>query len=209
MAEDALEIVKHRNDFYKENYRKTTIALLVMVVINACSLSLNYYLFKNRPSPEYFATTQSGSLIRLQPLSVPVVSASALLEWATRAAVAAYSYNFVDYRKQLQEASEYFTPSGWKNFEQALTASRNLQTVMASKLVATAVATGAPVIEDQMVLFGRYTWRISLPILVKYDSANRSFTQSLVIRMIVQRVPTLNTPKGIAITQFIAAPGRS
>ena len=206
MAEDALEVVKLRSDFYKDNYRKTMMALLLMIVINGASISLNYYLIQNRPSPEYFATTQSGSLIKLQPLSMPVVSASALLEWANRAAVAAYSYNFVDYRKQLQEASEFFTPSGWRNFEEALVSSRNLQTIRASKLVATAVATGAPRIEDQMVLFGRYTWRISIPILVKYDSANRSFSQSLNIKMIVQRVPTLNTPKGIAISQFIAAP---
>ena len=190
MAEDALEVVKLRNNFYKDNYRKTMIALLLMVIISGMSVSFNYYLITHRPQPEYFATDASGRIIKLQPLSAPVVSASALLEWATRAAVAGYSYNFVDYRKQLQQASQFFTPSGWKNFELALTRSRNLQTVMASKMVATAVATGAPVIEDQRVLFGRYTWRISLPILVKYESANRSFSQSLVIRMNVQRVPS-------------------
>ena len=148
--------------------------------------------------------------MKLYPLSVPVVSNSYLLSWVNQAAVAAYTYNFVNYRAQLQSASDYFTPDGWRGFEQALTASRNLQTVIARKLVATAVATGAPVIEDQRVIAGRYSWRISLPILIKYESASTQFKQSLVVRMIVVRVPTVDNPRGIAIQQFIAgAPAKS
>lgn len=203
---NALEIIKHRSDFYVDKYRKTTIALLISVVLNVLLFFACYGLYDSRPSPEYFATTASGAIIKLQPLSQPIVSPSALLEWATRAAVAAYTYNFVDYRKQLEDASHYFTPDGWRNFETELTKSRNLQTVIASKLVATAVATGAPVIEDRMVIFGKYTWKVSLPILVKYDSASNNYTQPLIIKMLVQRVPVLNNEKGIAISQFVASP---
>lgn len=203
---NALETVKNRSQFYVDQYRKVTIALLTMIAINAGLVSLAYYQFTNKPSPQYFATTASGAIIRLQPLSAPIVSPSALLEWATRAAVAAYTYNFVDYRKQLETASHFFTPNGWSNFEDELKKSRNLQTVIASKLVATAVATGAPVIEDRMVLFGKYTWKVSIPVLVKYDSASTNYTQPLIVKMIIQRVPVLNNERGIAISQFVASP---
>lgn len=203
---NALETIKNRSNFYVDQYRKITMALLFMIVINGALVSFAYYLFSNRPSPQYFATTSTGSIIKLQPLSQPVISPSAVLEWSTRAAVAAYTYNFVDYRRQLEEASHYFTPNGWRNFEEELKRSRNLQTVIASKLVATAVPTGAPVIEDRMVLFGRYTWKISIPILVKYDSASTSYNQPLIVKMIIQRVPELNNERGIAISQFIASP---
>ena len=203
---NALETIKNRSNFYVDQYRKITMALLFMIAVNGALVSFAYYLFSNRPSPQYFATTATGSIIKLQPLSQPVVSPSAVLEWSTRAAVAAYTYNFVDYRRQLEEASHYFTPNGWRNFEEELKRSRNLQTVIASKLVATAVPTGAPVIEDRMVLFGRYTWKISIPILVKYDSASTSYNQPLIVKMIIQRVPELNNERGIAISQFIASP---
>lgn len=203
---NALQTVKNRTDFYVDQYRRVTIALLVMIVINGCSLAFSYFLYSSRPDPEYFATTAEGRLIKMQPLSAPIVAPSALLEWATRAAVAAYTYNFVDYRRQLEEASHYFTPKGWRSFEGELKKSRNLQTVIASKLVATAVPTGAPVIEDRMVIFSTYTWKVSIPVLVKYDSASTNYTQPLIIRMLIQRVPVLNNAKGIAISQFVATP---
>ena len=205
---NALEIIKNRDTFYKDQYRKVTVALIVMSLVNCILVAFSYYLYASKPKPEYFATTATGAIIKLQPLSQPIVSPSALLEWSTRAAVAAYTYNFVDYRSQLEQASHYFTPNGWRNFEEELKRSRNLQTVIASKLVATAVATGAPVIEDRMVLFGKYTWKVSIPILVKYDSASKSYNQPLVVKMIIQRVPELNNERGIAISQFIASPSQ-
>lgn len=203
---NALETIKNRSNFYVDQYRKVTIALLVMVALNAALVAFAYIQITNKPQPEYFATTSSGRIVKLQPLSQPIVTPSVILEWSTRAAVAAYTYNFVDYRKQLEDASHFFTPNGWRNFEEELKRSRNLQTVIASKLVATAVPTGAPVIEDRMVLFGRYTWKVSIPLLVKYDSASTSYNQPLVVKMIIQRVPELNNEKGIAISQFVASP---
>ena len=91
-----------------------------------------------------------------------------------------------------------------RNSELVRVQTRNLQTVIAQQLVATAVATGAPVIEDQRVIAGRYSWKIAMPILVKYQSANKNYSQSLVVRVIVQRVPVYANPKGVGIVQFIA-----
>lgn len=205
---NALEVIKHRSDFYVDKYRKVTTLLIIMVAINAFLIFSCYVLYNTRPNPEYFATTATGGIIKLQPLSQPIVSPSALLEWATRAAVSAYTYNFVDYRRQLEEASHYFSPNGWRNFEEVLKSSRNLQTVIEQKLVTTAVATGAPVIDDRMVLFGRYTWKVSVPVLVKFESASKTYTQQLIVKMLIQRVPVLNNERGIAISQFVAAPAK-
>ncbi len=204
MADGTLEMVMLRNNFYRDNFHRCIFVLIVSIVVNLVSIFGMYYAFSHQPSPKYFATNPQGRIMRLYPLSVPMVSNSYILSWANQAAVAAYTYNFVNYRGQLQKASDYFTPQGWKGFEQALASSRNLQTVIARKLVATAVATGSPVIEDQRVIAGRYSWRISLPVLIKYESASTRYKQSLVLRMIVVRVPTVDNPSGIAIQQFIA-----
>lgn len=204
MPEDALQLVQLRNNFYRDNYRRVVIIVLLLVVANAILGGGVYYLFTNRPSPQYFATSPDGRITKLYPLSQPVISTPALLNWVTQAAVAAYTYNFVDYRKQLQDASEFFTPEGWRNFEEALVKSRNLETVIAKKLVVTAVPTGAPVVTDRRVIGGRFSWKISMPVLVKYQSASTSYQQPLVLTIIVTRVPILSDPKGVAITQFIA-----
>lgn len=204
MAEDALQIVQLRNNFYRDNYRKVVVILLLLIISNVILAGGVYYLFTHRPKPDYFATSPDGRITKLYPLSAPVISTSALLSWVTQAAVASYTYNFVDYRKQLQDASAFFTPDGWRNFEDALVKSRNLETVIAKKLVVTAVPTGAPVIVDRRVINGRFAWKVSMPVLVKYQSSSTSYQQALVLTIIVTRVPVLSDPKGIAISQFIA-----
>lgn len=205
MSEDALQLVQARNNFYRDNYRRMILVVLLLLGIVVALCGVVFYQLTHVPPNQYFATSADGRITKLHPLSVPVVSTSALLQWANQAAVAAYTYNFVDYRKQLQDASEYFTPKGWKNFEAALRSSRNLETVLARKLVVNAVATGAPVVLNQGVIRGRYAWKVQIPLLVSYQSASTMFQQPMIVTMIISRVPMLDVPKGIAIAQFIAA----
>jgi len=198
-----LEFVMLRNNFYRDNYRRVVSALLVMIVVIFVLISIIFYQIASIPTPKYFATSSDGRITQLYSLDAPLMPPDQLLQWAARAAVAAYSYNFVNYREALQGVQNYFTPEGWRNFENALKSSRNLEMVIEKKLVSSAVATGAPVILDQGVVNDRYAWKVQVPILVSYQSASENTQQPLVITMIISRVPTLNTPRGIAIASFV------
>jgi intracellular multiplication protein IcmL len=203
MADDALELVKLRNNFYRDNYRRVVGALLIMLVIIVALVGTVFYQLSTRPEPRYFATSSDGRITPIYALNDPVVNTEDLLQWAVRAAVAANCYNFVDYREKLQQVQNYFTPDGWKYFETALQGARTLETVIAKKLVVSAVATGTPVIIDQGVINGRYAWKVQLPLLVTYQSPNELTQQPVMATMIVTRVPTLNVPRGIAIASFV------
>jgi intracellular multiplication protein IcmL len=209
MADDALELIRLRNNFYRDNYRRVVGALLLMIFINLILGAMVFYQIANRPAPQYFATSVDGRITALYPLSDPMIPPSELIQWANRAAVAAYTYNFVDYREALQQVQNNFTPDGWKYFEEALKGARTLETVLAKKLVVSAVATGAPVILEQGVINGRYAWKVQMPLLVTYQSPNEQTQQPIIVTMTVSRVPTINTPRGIAIVSFVAAVGTS
>lgn len=209
MPEDALELVRLRNNFYRDNYRRLAVALLVLLGLNAILVGMVVYQYTTRPEPRYFATSADGKITPLYALDVPVVSASALLSWANEAAVAAFTYNFSDYRKALQSASEFFTPEGWKDFQVALESSNNLNAVITKKLVVSAVATGAPVIIDQGVIYGRYSWKVQMPLLVNFQSASTNYQTPLLVTLLITRVSTVYVPTGIAIAQYIAAPAGS
>lgn len=200
--EDALQAVRLRNNFYRDSYRRVLAALLLMVLVNIAFAVAILFMVSNKPTPQYFATTSDGKVIRLYPLSAPVVTTSELLQWATVAATSANTYNFVNYRAELQKAAEYFTPQGWSEYQDALRASRNLEAVVNRKLTVSAVATGAPVVLDQGVIGGRYKWKVQLPILVTYESTGTKITQPSEVTMLITRVSTLETPKGIAIDAF-------
>jgi len=207
MKEDALQVVKLRNDFYRDNYRKVVAALLISFFIVLTLAGALFYIVTHPPAPRYFATSNDGRLVPLIPFDRPNLNNSTVLEWANTAATAAYSYNFVNYRQALQQAADYFTQEGRQMFFNAVKSSNNLQAVIAKKLIVSAVATGVPVVLEQGVMLGRYTWKVQIPMLITFQSASQFSQQSVTVTMLIVRVSPLASPRGIGISQFIVSGG--
>jgi intracellular multiplication protein IcmL len=208
MADDALQTVMLRNEFYRDSHRKIVGVLLLAVLIIIILGSALGYMVTHPPAPRYFAVTSDGRLTPMVPLDQPNISRSALVQWANTAAIAAYTYNFVNYRQELQAASEYFTPKAWQDFITELNNSNNLSAVISKKLIVSAVATGAPVVTQEGILDGVYMWRVVMPMLVTYQSASEFSQQPIMVNMLISRIPTLNSARGIGIAQFVVS-GRS
>lgn len=207
MTSEGAKLVGLRNEFYKDNYRKTLVILAVSMLINLALVSGLVCLLLNPPKPKYFATSINGRITPIVPLNQPNQSDSAVLQWASQAAVSTFTYSFVNYREELQAASEFFTPQGWREFLRALSASNNLEAVRTKRLVVSAVLTQAPVILDKGIMTrGTYSWRIQMPVVVTYQSASEFSQQRNIVTMLVTRVSTLNTPRGIGISQFVVSP---
>jgi intracellular multiplication protein IcmL len=206
MPEDALKTVEMRNKFYKDGHTKIIAGLLLSILINLITIFMFVYMLLHPPAPKYFATSINGRITPLVPLDQPNQSDAAVLQWANQAAIAAFTYNFVNYRNELQSSSGFFTAEGWTQFLQALEQSNNLDAVKAKKLIVSAVATRAPIILQKGLLGGNYAWRIQMPILVTYQSASEFSQQNNVVTMLVTRVPSINSPRGIGISQFVVGP---
>ena len=204
--DDSLAVVNLRNNFYKDSQRKVIVALMVSVAVNFILGFLVIYMITHPPAPKYFATSINGRITPLYPLDQPNQSDSAVLQWANQAAIAAFTYNFVNYREELQASSGFFTADGWEQFLTALDQSNNLDAVKSKKLIVSAVATRAPVILQKGILNGRFSWRVQMPILVTYQSASAFTQNNYVVTMLITRVSTLNSPRGIGISQFIVGP---
>lgn len=206
MAEDALTTVLVRNSFYRDGQRKILVILLISMLVNLGLTVMVIYIIMHPPEPKYFATSINGRITPLFALNEPNQSDSAVLQWANQAAIAAYTYNFVNYRSELQASSGFFTAEGWDQFLTALQQSNNLDAVKAKKLIVSAVATRAPIILQKGILNGLYSWRVQMPILVTYQSASEFSQQNNVVTMLITRVSTLNSPRGIGIAQFVVGP---
>lgn len=206
MAEDALAAVALRNKFYRDGQRKLVNALIISLIVNLIMAFMLYYDVTHPPLPKYFATSINGRITPLFPLDEPNQSDSAVLQWANLAAIAAFTYNFVNYRNELQASSGFFTAEGWTQFLNALQQSNNLDAVKAKKLIVSAVATRAPIILQKGLLNGVYSWKVQMPLLVTYQSASEFSQSNNVVTMLITRVSTLNSPRGIGISQFVVGP---
>src|SRR5690348_12771410 len=103
-VDDALVLIQTRNAFYKQKYYWGLAILLLCVAVIVVLSSILGYLAKNPVKPFYFLTDSVGRLIQEIPVTTPNMSDDAVSGWVVEAVEAANSYNFMNYRAQLQNA---------------------------------------------------------------------------------------------------------
>lgn len=202
----ALELIMLRNMFYRDNYRCALSALLLLLVINCLLVGAIIYKVMNPARPQYFATTPDGRMINWHPLTDPVVTDDFVLQWSANAVRQVFSLDFIHWRQQLQSASSYFTPSGWKYFLQSLKQSNNLETLTNLKMVSNAEITGSPQILEQEIVGNQYAWKVQMPILVTFINGQRTIPMPMNVTLIVLREPVQEYPDRIAINDFLPVP---
>lgn len=205
ISNSALTAVVTRNEFYRDGYRlMQKIAFFEGIAILALVSTLILFMIVTEPQNRYFATTSDGRLIPMVALSQPNLSDAALLSWVAQATTETMTFGFHDYRARLQENSKYFTRRGWESFTSALQASRVIEAVETRQQVVSAVPSSAPIIISEGVVGGQYRWIIEMPLVVTYKSGSSSRPDSMQVRLMVVRVPTLDNPSGVGIEQWIA-----
>lgn len=160
-----------------------------------------FYLEITKTKQTYFAQSTDGILTKMTALDVPNVSTNTLLRWVSLAVTSAYTLDFVDYQQTLDSLKQYFTKSGYANFLEA--SNDRLQTIIKQKLIVTAVVAGTPILLGEGEIYGFYSWRIQIPILLSYQGASEKSTkQNLAVSLLVMRVPTKEAHSGIGIAQI-------
>lgn len=194
-----------RNEFYRDGYRTMLRVVMMLVMVIAAQIAVMVYVVKtNRMEYRYFATTEDGRLIPMAPLNEPNLSSPALMSWVAQSATEVMTFGFNDYRRRLQEASRNFTRRGWESFSTALQRARIIETVEANMQVVTATPTGAPVIQSEGVVQGRYQWVVQLPMALTYQAGSKTRTDNLLVTLVIVRVPRLESSNGVGIEQWIA-----
>lgn len=201
----SLETVVLRNDFYRDGHRSLLrLAIIQCVAIVGLIVAMFYIIHVHQPENRYFATTEDGRLIPMVPLNQPNLSTPALMSWVAQSATEVMTFGFNDYKRRLQESSRNFTRRGWENFTQALQRSRIIDMVDTNQQVLTAAPQGAPILESEGVVQGRYQWTVQLPMILTYQSGSKTRSDAILVTLVVVRVPRLESPNGVGIEQWIA-----
>ncbi len=194
--------IETSNRFYRASYHSVIAALVIAVLVLIGMVFFVLYQIFHRPLPVFAARSQNGLAMQLTAHTDPNLLSTTLTTWAGKAAVAAYTFDFVNYQKQIALARPYFTAAGWNDYQASIASL--IQTITQNQLFVNGVVSAAPVISNQGELPGRgYTWRVQIPFLVTYQSANELSRRSFTVVITIVRVPTYLNPAGIGIDQFV------
>lgn len=204
-----LAMVFERNAFYRRQYFLALMGFFFTLLVNGVLLVVLAYVIKHPTAPVYFAADEVGRLIRVVPVDQPNMSTDEVEAWAVKVATDTFSYNYVNYRDQLQSVQRYYTNYGWTQYMKALQSSNNLVALTQRQMIQTAVPVEKPQVLAEGILGGAYAWKFKMPMLVTYwlppyDDQSR-FSNALEVTMIVQRQPILQSDHGLGVLQMIGS----
>lgn len=209
MMATGLQMVFDRNAFYRRQYLWTLLAFILSMLTNVVLVFVLAYVIRHPTAPMYFAADEVGRLIQVIPVDQPNMSDEDVEAWAMRVASATYSYNYVNYRSQLQEVQRFYTSYGWTRYLNALQSSNNLVALNERRMIQTAMPVAKPSMLAKGILGGAYAWKFKMPMLVTYwmppyDDQSR-FSNALEVTIIVQRQPILQSDHGLGVLQIIGS----
>lgn len=205
---DPIQLILERNEFYKRLHFLALGVFGLSMFVSVFLLCILYYIYTHPVEALYFATDDESRLIPIVPVNKPNMSNDQVAAWTVTAVQKAFSYDYVNYRLQLQNAQKYFTNYGWNKYMEAIKANNNLLAISQRKMVAVATVAGAPKLVTQGVLSGAFAWKFEMPVLVTYmtppyDDKSR-FSNPLDVTVIVQRQSQLQSYEGLGILQMVA-----
>jgi intracellular multiplication protein IcmL len=204
---NALEMIFVRNTFYRRLYHLALATLIQMLIVIGLLSGMLFYLIMNPPKPIYFATDPMSRLIEVVPVDRPNMTLKEVSDWVVDAVQSTYSYNYINYRTELQNAQKYFTNYGWRNYMKALTASRNIVGLTNRQMIISASVIDTPKVIREGSLSGSYAYRMTMPLLVTYSlppyDSKSKFSNALQIDVLVERMPILQSYKGLGVLQMI------
>ena len=193
---------RSNNLFFRNHYLRVIWLLVVMIFTIICLSIVLWYQVLHKPLPPFYAVTADRHAMGLVAYDEPNLMPATLIRWASKAAVAAYTFNFVDHDKQINAARGYFTPGGWDAYQDAISAT--VDRVVKHQLFVYGVVSEAPVISNQGDRPQQgYSWRIQIPFLATYQSAEESRSTEYFVVVTIVKVPTTINPDAIGIESFL------
>lgn len=153
---------------------------------------------------EYFAQNVRGGLTRIYPLTEPYVAADKVREFASKAMVATFTYNFSRFKEEVDQLERFYTPEALANIKSELVRIGLLERIETKRVNSVAQATRTAIITNSgegMCGNARcYKWRVEIPVMVTFEGETSRATQpELRLVVIVQRASELEKEEGIAV----------
>ena len=191
--------------------RRFTIYTIIGICITLAIILLMLYLFSVYPKYRTIQTIDNSVICELKPEENPMLTDVAIQDFAKSAVLSAYSFDYVNWRTQVENATtRYFTSDGRAAFNKAIRSSGSLNYIISNTLIMKSMAISSPQIEEKGVdNKGVPYWIVRMPISTEFFTGN---TKAADVQKFVAQVKVVSTkrdafnPKGLGVYSMILKP---
>ena len=169
------------------------IAFVIIVVVGVSAMVIHQRGGIGGPPPPNVED------LRRDHLAAPGLTDQQVLEYSTEVLAKAVTFDAREFYNQLAELRPYFTNDGWTLFERTLERIDVVNMMQSGRFVVTPELAGDPRVTSSGVDAAIYQWRVSVPLKITLQSADRSMDRVMFAHARIIRQTLDAHPEGIAI----------
>lgn len=204
-AEQGMEKVQLRNDFYRDSDKKLFIAAIASVVGLVAQSLIAFSVFTAKNERVYFATDKNGSIVQLYALGQPNQKDAVVSQWVANALVDTFSFNFTDYKTRLNESTmEWFTKEGAEGLLSALNSAEVIKALLDRKMILSLALESTPVLlEQKQNENGVWIWTFQVNGVMTYRTQTQESSSKVTFMVQVDRRSVMENADGLGISKVI------
>lgn len=192
--------------------RKALQVALVTSAISLLQIPVSTWLVWQvaHPPVRYFATF-NGNVLPQYPTSEPAYTDDDVIAFGDRLIRDAFQLDFKNYRTQIGDQQQKFSPEGFSSYYTSLTGSNLFEKVKTEKMIMSANVTRKGTIyrRGREGENGPYMWEIQYPVTLSLDGQTHSLPpQNFIFIVHIQRTDVSVKPTGIEAASIVTRDAR-
>ena len=194
-----------------QSTRKLVIYLAIGLIASCILLAVVIFAWTSYPKYTVVQTVDNSALCEISPQANPLLTDVAIEDFAKNAVLHAYSFDYVNYRDQInQSTTRFFTTDGRAAFNRALRNSGSLDHIVNNNLIMKAQATQSAQIEEKgLDQFGKPFWIVRMPIRTEFytGATNPVDKENFIaqVRIVTDQRDAFN-PRGLGVHSLTLRP---
>ena len=204
-AEQGLQKVQLRNDFYRDSDKKLFLAAAISVIGLIAQSLIAFSVFTAKNERVYFATDKNGSIVQLYALGQPNQKDMVVSQWVANALVDTFSFNFTDYKNRLNESTmTWFTKEGAEGLLSALNSAEVIKALLERKMILSLSLESTPVLlEAKQNESGVWIWTFQVNGIMTYRTSTQESSSKVTFMVQVDRRSVMENADGLGISKVI------
>ena len=200
---DISEQVWARNNYYRDGFRiLVRVVNIQAIIILAMTAFFYFYVKTAKNEDQFFAEALEGKKMQMVGLDLPNMGKTAVENWVSQAVTQIMTFGFNDIDERFAFSRENFTPDGWTHFQKAMAGSSLITNVIKSQQIITTVLKAPPVLLQEGIINGKYSWVFELQILMTFRAGSVQQASAKTVRAVVEQVPTSANPNAVGIGEW-------
>lgn len=204
-AQDGLQVVQHKNAFYRDGSKKLYVAALVAVAGLFLQAIVAFFAFTAKSERVYIATDKNGSLINLIALGQPNQKNEVVAQWMQNALVDTFSFNFTNLNTRLNETTmKWFTENGANQFLKEMKSSGHLEVVQEGRMIMSLTLDNTPILVSYGPgATGIYTWILQADAVLTFRTQSKEYSKKVRFTVNVERRSVLENADGLGVAKIV------